>query len=591
MKTGHAFVIGNGIYDHSTAFAELAYAVADAHDVFQLLTESPYAVFQPDSAGCHANLSLSEFEARLDDFLQQLQAGETAFIYFAGHAQAIGGKRLHLAMRDTDPSRLVRTGFAVEQLVSYFDERSIRSYVVVLDCCRAGLALQSPGVRQRGEEQDVGSISQLGGKGKVFVAAASGYGPAYELKELKHGLFTNYFLEGIESGRAVSSGSEWIGIDDICGYAQEQMARRHPTIQQELVQSGEDQSGKLIVARNPKYLPQSNEALTVLEERKQFLGVTSFSDQEKIRQAQLRLLREYLNVIAATGFSLDSLLPAVEMYGSAIGLGGSAIQVEVETYSASLRFSRPTAAREQAYAAVKGTAILASASSREPGMILRELRGSPFMYYLKDAIAGKAANEDGIVTLRNAYDYIRRNVQLQHPERISHPELHFPSQRGGNPEEFVLAAANMDWRSTGRRRRALLVGAERTRDASMAPLEFVEAQLREISRLLEEYSGFSCTILTGDAATQYSVLSELQNISQTATPEDEFCFLFSGHGLFSSSSGSSHYMLALSDTVADRPYTGLRLDNVAAATKYMRPAFLLVILDTSFGAAATASFQ
>jgi hypothetical protein len=148
MKTGHAFAIGNGVYDHSTTFAELAYAVADAHDVFQLLTGSPCAVFQPDSAGCHANLSMSEFQARLDDFLQQLEAGETAFIYFAGHAKAIGGKRLHLAMRDTDPSRLVRTGFAVEQFVSYFDERSIRSYIVVLDCCRAGLALQSPGVRQ-----------------------------------------------------------------------------------------------------------------------------------------------------------------------------------------------------------------------------------------------------------------------------------------------------------------------------------------------------------------------------------------------------------------------------------------------------------
>lgn len=66
-------------------------------------------------------------------------------------------------MQDTDPNALVNTGLSADQLVMHLEEKQIGRYVIVFDCCRAGAALSSPGVRHRGMIND-SNIHHLGGR-------------------------------------------------------------------------------------------------------------------------------------------------------------------------------------------------------------------------------------------------------------------------------------------------------------------------------------------------------------------------------------------------------------------------------------------
>jgi cold shock CspA family protein len=182
---------------------------------------------------------------------------DMVLIYYAGHARVVGGKRLFLATQDSGTGRglLAATAFSVDNFLPYFEEKKVSRYVVVLDCCRAGVALNTPGTRYRGLINDT-EIQNLSGQGKVFVASAREYQVAHELDSLEHGVFSYYFVDGIQTGNATDPSEKYINISDICRYVQAQLITNHSSLSQDPVMSGEDMVGELLIALNPKFTPQ-----------------------------------------------------------------------------------------------------------------------------------------------------------------------------------------------------------------------------------------------------------------------------------------------------------------------------------------------
>jgi uncharacterized caspase-like protein len=245
MVTRFAFVLGNGNYKCEKDFPRIDYAPNDAVRVFETLTGSPAGLFAQQQSVLKQNQLIQEVYTHLRNFFRPITQDDFVLTYFACHAKLIGGRRLVLAMQDTEPNELASTGLAVEQLIAYLEEKQVRRYVIVLDCCRAGAALTSPGVRHRGIVSD-SNISQLGGRGKVIVASSLEYQLAHELDALQHGLFSFYFIEGLTTGKPVSTHEEYVDIRSLCNFIVAKIQDRHPEIAQEPVMSGEDESGQLI---------------------------------------------------------------------------------------------------------------------------------------------------------------------------------------------------------------------------------------------------------------------------------------------------------------------------------------------------------
>ncbi len=143
----------------------------------------------------------------------------------------------------------------IDGILPYLDEKNISRYIVVLDCCRSGAALKSPGVKNRGEEISSQDLQSISGQGKIFIASSRDYQLSHELKDLKQGLFSYYFVRGIETGEAVEKTKRFIGIVDLSHYIQRQIRDNYPEYSQHPTLSGTDQSGSLLIAHNPKYQP------------------------------------------------------------------------------------------------------------------------------------------------------------------------------------------------------------------------------------------------------------------------------------------------------------------------------------------------
>jgi hypothetical protein len=254
MAKRHALVIGNSDYIEAGEFPRIEYAKNDAHSIFELLVDSPISVFSKRTSICRTNLTRDALDDVLACFFSKIKRTDLVLVYFAGHAKVVGGKMLFLAMTDTKPDMLARTAFHIDALLPYLEERQLSRYVVVLDCCRSGVALKSPGIRHRGIIDDLGG--HLAGKGKIFVASALEYQLAHELEVLGHGLFSHYFIRGIKTGEAVERSKEYISITDLCAYILMQISLRHPNVVQEPVLAGTDQAGQLVVAKNPNYEPE-----------------------------------------------------------------------------------------------------------------------------------------------------------------------------------------------------------------------------------------------------------------------------------------------------------------------------------------------
>jgi len=125
-----ALVVGNDAYSSSP----LKNAVADARAISAVLqSELGFAVDLVTDA------RLETFEARLDRFIGQLQAGDVSLFYYSGHAVEIAGENYLLPTDFVTPpqqAQVKRRSVSAQEIVERMAERGVRIQLVILDACR-----------------------------------------------------------------------------------------------------------------------------------------------------------------------------------------------------------------------------------------------------------------------------------------------------------------------------------------------------------------------------------------------------------------------------------------------------------------------
>lgn len=259
MTDNHLFIVGNSVYADEDKFPQIEYAQKDASEIYRVLTQAPTGIFSIKTSIHKVNITCDEFEDSLDDFLSKVTRDDFIVIYFAGHAKHLPGKnRLFLVMSNTDSNRLARTGISVGRLLDYVDEKQLIRYAIILDCCRSGVALNSSEIRHRGIEDDI-DLNNFSGEGKIIITSTKEYQLAHEMESLKHGLFSYYFIEGIESGNPANESDQYLGLMNLVYYVRSQIKLNHPDIDQDPTIDGKEVSGgEIIIARNPNWIKPVN---------------------------------------------------------------------------------------------------------------------------------------------------------------------------------------------------------------------------------------------------------------------------------------------------------------------------------------------
>ena len=153
----------------------------------------------------------SRIQAALTWLGRNTGPGSTVYIYYSGHGAPDSHGSAYLVPSDGDPSDLHDTGYALGRFYERLGSLKARRIVVALDACFTGQGKRSilgNGVRPLVTHLRSGDLPA---SGKIIVlTAAKSDQEAGVIRKEGHGLFTYYFLRGLD-GKAVENGHVTVG--------------------------------------------------------------------------------------------------------------------------------------------------------------------------------------------------------------------------------------------------------------------------------------------------------------------------------------------------------------------------------------------
>jgi chaperonin GroEL len=159
--------------------------------------------------------------------LQSAAPEDFVLIYYSGHGKTSATGRLYLATADTTQRVLQATAVSAWSLHEAVSESACREVVLLLDCCYSGAVSQ--GLRSAIESQ-LQAVQNAAG---FFILTASTSIQTASENEVEHsgkimGRFTAAIVEGIESGKADTSGLGEIRLTDLKGYVERSLRGQTP---------------------------------------------------------------------------------------------------------------------------------------------------------------------------------------------------------------------------------------------------------------------------------------------------------------------------------------------------------------------------
>ena len=235
-RTG--LVIGNNYPDSKH---ELNFAVADALSMKEVLLNKDICGF--DEVEESIDDTFVDARIKIEKILINANHDDLVFIYFSGHGKKHLDNGLRLLFKDAREDYPLATSLNFDYINRCMRYPSRKSVIIVLDCCYSGVA----GIKGDDLEETLSNYSS--GSGTVILTSTGliGSPEAKEDKELKHGVFTNYLLEGLENGGADDDEDGLIYVNDLYEYARKKTTTRcsqSPVMKTQI-------EGKILIAKNP----------------------------------------------------------------------------------------------------------------------------------------------------------------------------------------------------------------------------------------------------------------------------------------------------------------------------------------------------
>jgi hypothetical protein len=170
---------------------------------------------------------------------KQVDADSRVFFYFAGHgAPDPKNGQTYLMPWDADPKYLDDTGYPTKKLLAKLDALPAKQVFVALDTCfsgSGGRSVLAEGTRPLVTKVDLGHVAA---KHLVVFTASGPDEVTGTAKEQGHGLFTYYFLKGLNG--AAHGSKKGVTVQDLYDYLR-------PQVEDAARRDNRDQSPQLFV--------------------------------------------------------------------------------------------------------------------------------------------------------------------------------------------------------------------------------------------------------------------------------------------------------------------------------------------------------
>jgi hypothetical protein len=227
----HAYAVVVGVEDYRD-LPKVDYAKRDAEMVKQYLTKALGYREQNIITLLNDRVTRSQLEARFEKWLPKQVEGHPdaeVFVYYGGHgAPDPGTHQAFLVPYDGDPAFLETTAYPLKRLYDTLSGLSAKQITVVMDSCFSGAGGRS--VIAQGARPMLIKVENpmAAAQNIVVLSAAAENQISTAFPEKRHGLFTYYFLKGLQ-GEADGNKDGAVSIEELYGYVRpkvETAARR-----------------------------------------------------------------------------------------------------------------------------------------------------------------------------------------------------------------------------------------------------------------------------------------------------------------------------------------------------------------------------
>ncbi|MEY3303510.1 MAG: caspase domain-containing protein [Pseudanabaena sp.] len=199
-----------GVSQYEAGLPSLAAAPKDVAAMERVLQSSELGAF--DEVKTLIDPDLEAMQTAIDRLFQSCQKGDLGLLYFSGHGITDDSDRLYLATRRTGKDTFRSTAVSASFIQGIMRDRGYqRQHVLILDCCYSGAFAEG----WLAKSADINLKPQLEVEGSVVLTSSTSTQKSYEDKEGELSLYTNYIVQGIESGAAESDGDGMISADEL----------------------------------------------------------------------------------------------------------------------------------------------------------------------------------------------------------------------------------------------------------------------------------------------------------------------------------------------------------------------------------------
>lgn len=234
---------------------KVEYAKRDAEMVKQYLIKALGYREQNIVMMLNDNATRSRLKARLEKWIPKQLAehpNSEVFVYYGGHgAPDPNTNQAFLVPYDGDPAFLEETGYSLKELYKVLGDLPAKQVTVAMDSCFSGAGGRS--VIAKGARPMLIKVENplLAAQNVVVLSAAASNQISVALPEKRHGLFTYYFLKGLQ-GEADSNKDGGVDVEELYTYIKPQVesaARRMNVEQSPQLLPGMDLLGERAKAR------------------------------------------------------------------------------------------------------------------------------------------------------------------------------------------------------------------------------------------------------------------------------------------------------------------------------------------------------
>ncbi|WP_395143249.1 caspase domain-containing protein, partial [Armatimonas sp.] len=186
--------IGVGNYDH---LPKLGFAAKDALDLGAALQAQggDGKLYRGTDIRIltDGDATLSRIREAVDQFVANTRPGDTLVLALSGHGIKKGESTYFAPIR-FDPENCAGTGLDWKEVLAKLEEarKTARAIWVLADCCRSAPGLRRDTATARDFQRGVEEGGNL-----IVCTASSGNTPSFESEDLKHGIFTQAWLDAL----------------------------------------------------------------------------------------------------------------------------------------------------------------------------------------------------------------------------------------------------------------------------------------------------------------------------------------------------------------------------------------------------------